>query len=189
MVEIKTGDKFKVNAEGTITVIPKATETTPTKVSVTNTETNETVEYTPDEEVTADTDIKLTDGNGVEHDIKAGDKFTVKADGSIEVTKNVQQNQDPTGGAAQITEQQKLAKKLFDNKLNVPTSGQIHDVVSGDNLWNIAKNALKVANPGKTISNGEVLAYWNELKRLNPELERGKQFNMIYPGDKVKLCA
>lgn len=56
-----------------------------------------------------------------------------------------------------------------------------YTVASGDNLWNIVKKEYGLSN------NTDIANKLEEVKKANPELERGKNWNLIYPNDKVKL--
>lgn len=62
------------------------------------------------------------------------------------------------------------ANNIFGGSLN-EISIKEYNVVKGDCLWNIAKHELQKANPGKTITNGHILAQVKEFIRLNPQIK------------------
>jgi hypothetical protein len=64
-----------------------------------------------------------------------------------------------------------------------------HEVVPGDNLWDIAAAHLAEATgrPGQNITNGEIASYWVRLMAANEGLLRSGNPNLIFPGERV-IC-
>ena len=95
-------------------------------------------------------------------------------------------------------EQQPLAQQtppsdnLFNGEIHEITKASV-EIVKGDCLWNIAKRELQAANPGKTITNAQILKQVKEFGRLNPEMFGDnpslKKLDLIYPDKQLKLCA
>lgn len=56
-----------------------------------------------------------------------------------------------------------------------------HTVQKGENLWNIVKQEYGLT------SNADIVKQLEIVKQANPELERGKNWDLIYPGDVVRL--
>jgi hypothetical protein len=88
-----------------------------------------------------------------------------------------------------------LGKKAYDAYKNrkdsqaVPVTSNTHDVVKGDNVWNIAKKDLLEKNSGK-VTNAEIAKRTQELMELNNlEYANDKGLVIIKPGDKIKLSA
>lgn len=84
------------------------------------------------------------------------------------------------------------ADNLFNGEINEITKASV-EIVKGDCLWNIAKRELQAANPGKTITNAQILKQVKEFGRLNPEMfgenPSLQKLDLIYPDKQLKLCA
>ena len=81
---------------------------------------------------------------------------------------------------------------LFNGEINEITKASV-EIEKGDCLWNIAKRELQAANPGKTITNAQILKQVKEFGRLNPEMfgenPSLQKLDLIYPDKQLKLCA
>lgn len=81
---------------------------------------------------------------------------------------------------------------LFNGEINEITKAAV-EIEKGDCLWNIAKRELQAANPGKTITNAQILKQVKEFGRLNPEMfgenPSLQKLDLIYPDKQLKLCA
>ena len=84
------------------------------------------------------------------------------------------------------------ADNLFNGDIHEITKASV-GIVKGDCLWNIAKRELQAANPGKTITNAQILKQVKEFGRLNPEMfgenPSLQKLDLIYPDKQLKLCA
>ena len=84
------------------------------------------------------------------------------------------------------------ADNLFNGDIHEITKASV-GIVKGDCLWNIAKRELQAANPGKTITNAQILKQVKEFGRLNPEMfgenPSRQKLDLIYPDKQLKLCA
>ena len=84
------------------------------------------------------------------------------------------------------------ADNLFNGDIHEITKASV-GIVKGDCLWNIAKRELQAANPGKTITNAQILKQVKEFGRLNPEMfgenPSFQKLDLIYPDKQLKLCA
>ena len=170
--KLENGDKLVINEDGTAEIIKNdAQEKAKDKNDVKN-------------------DSIVAKQPELENDSIQNDSIVAKQPKADKVDDNkdakadkVDDNKD---AKADKVDENKDAKVDENKDANTKTT---HTVVSGDNLWNIARDVLRDKNPNKQVTNGEIFTYWQELKRLNPQLNRGKDFNLIYPGDKVKLAA
>ena len=79
---------------------------------------------------------------------------------------------------------------LFNGEINEITKASV-EIEKGDCLWNIAKRELQAANPGKTITNAQILKQVKEFGRLNPEMfgenPSLQKLDLIYPDKQLKL--
>ena len=84
------------------------------------------------------------------------------------------------------------SNNLFNGEIHEITKASV-EIVKGDCLWNIAKRELQAANPGKTITNAQILKQVKEFGRLNPEMfgenPSLQKLDLIYPDKQLKLCA
>lgn len=84
------------------------------------------------------------------------------------------------------------ANNLFGGEINGITTAN-HKIVKNDCLWNIAKKYLQDANPGKTITDAQILKQVKEFGRINPEMfgenPTPEKLDLIYPENNLKLCA
>jgi nucleoid-associated protein YgaU len=64
-----------------------------------------------------------------------------------------------------------------------------HEVVPGDNLWDIAAAHLAEATgrPAQALTDGEIASYWLRLMAANRGLLRSGNPNLIFPGERV-IC-
>jgi nucleoid-associated protein YgaU len=64
-----------------------------------------------------------------------------------------------------------------------------HEVVPGDNLWDIAAAHLAQATrrPAHALTDGEIASYWVRLMAANQDLLRSGNPNLIFPGERV-IC-
>ena len=90
------------------------------------------------------------------------------------------------------TQQTPPSDNLFNGAIHEITKASV-GIVKGDCLWNIAKRELQAANPGKTITNAQILKQVKEFGRLNPEMfgenPSLQKLDLIYPDKQLKLCA
>lgn len=81
---------------------------------------------------------------------------------------------------------------IFGDEINGITTAT-HKIVKNDCLWNIAKKYLQDANPGKTITDAQILKQVKEFGRINPEIfgenPTLEKLDLIYPENNLKLCA
>ena len=84
------------------------------------------------------------------------------------------------------------ANNIFGGVINGITKRNI-TIKEGDCLWNIAKRDLQAANPGKTITNAQILKQVKEFGRLNPEMfgenPSMNKLDLIFPDKQLKLSA
>jgi nucleoid-associated protein YgaU len=68
-------------------------------------------------------------------------------------------------------------------------STDTHEVVPGDNLWDIAAAHLAEATgrPAEALTDGEIASYWVRLMAANDGLLRSGNPNLIFPGERV-IC-
>lgn len=68
-------------------------------------------------------------------------------------------------------------------------AGEVHKVILGDNVWNVAKKHLKEQN-GVKPTNAEILKHTKEIMELNGlEFEADGKLVIIKPGQELKLTA
>lgn len=98
-----------------------------------------------------------------------------------------QEDEKPVEETPQQEQQQQppAATNLFGGEINGITKKDVK-IEKGDCLWNIAKRELQAVNPGKTITNAQILKQVKEFGRLNPNI---KDLDLIYPEDNLKLTA
>ena len=120
------------------------------------------------------------------------DSIPVVNNDSIPVANN---DSGPVTGTQQQEQQVKQTPpkdNLFNGEINEITKKDVK-IQKGDCLWNIAKRELQAANPGKTITNAQILKQVKEFGRLNPEMfgenPSLQKLDLIYPDKQLKLCA
>ncbi len=70
---------------------------------------------------------------------------------------------------------------------SVPSAGEFHEVVKGENLWYIAASTLSRRHGDKEVTNREIAAYWREVIDANRHRLRSDSPNLIFPGEQVTL--
>lgn len=145
-------------------------QTDSTQVAVNLTDSTQVVEQTDSTQVSQQT----TDETQQEEEV----------DETEEQEEEVEEEQD--------IEQQNPQTNIFGGEINGITT-EAHEIKKGDCLWNIAKKYLQDANPGKTITNAQILKQVKEFGRLNPEMFGENpsldKLDLIYPNNNLKLCA
>ncbi len=126
------------------------------------------------------------------------DSIPVANNDSIPVANNdsipVEENDEEDNAEEQQPPAQQTppANNLFNGEIHEITKASV-EIVKGDCLWNIAKRELQAANPGKTITNAQILKQVKEFGRLNPEMfgenPSLQKLDLIYPDKQLKLCA
>ena len=118
------------------------------------------------------------------------DSIPVANNDSIPVEENDEEDNDEEQQPP--VQQTPPSDNLFNGEINEITKASV-EIVKGDCLWNIAKRELQAANPGKTITNAQILKQVKEFGRLNPEMfgenPSLKKLDLIYPDKQLKLCA
>lgn len=184
-IELKPGDKITRTAEGL-------------EITRADAQPDQTVEETKADEEAAPADSTAT----VQTDsIATAPIPTAPADSTATEqtapTAPAEQPQQPQQPQAPEQEQaqpvpQSAQGNLFGGEINGITT-QTHEIRKNDCLWNIAKKYLQDANPGKTITNAQILKQVKEFGRLNPEMfgqdPTLEKLDLIYPNNNLKLCA
>lgn len=91
--------------------------------------------------------------------------------------------QPPSPGAT-------LAPPLSPGRARAPEEATgTHEVVPGDNLWDIAGAHLAqvTGRPAQALTEGEIASYWVRLMVANEGLLRSGNPNLIFPGERV-IC-
>lgn len=85
------------------------------------------------------------------------------------------------------------ANNIFGGEINEISTKTLKVNIKGDCLWNIAKRELQKANPGKRITNAQILKQVKEFGRINPEIYGEnpslESLNNLQFGQELKLCA
>ena len=118
------------------------------------------------------------------------DSIPVANNDSIPVEENDEEDNDEEQQPP--VQQTPPSDNLFNGEINEITKASV-EIEKGDCLWNIAKRELQAANPGKTITNAQILKQVKEFGRLNPEMfgenPSLQKLDLIYPDKQLKLCA
>jgi hypothetical protein len=91
--------------------------------------------------------------------------------------------QPPSPGAT-------LAPPVSPGRARAPeAASDTHEVVPGDNLWDIAAAHLAEATgrPAEALTDGEIASYWVRLMAANEGRLRSGNPNLIFPGERV-IC-
>lgn len=82
-----------------------------------------------------------------------------------------------------------LAKETTTTPPQAPArrAEELHEVVKGENLWNIAASALRRRQRDEEITNREIAAYWRVVIDANRHRLRSDSPNLIFPGEEVTL--
>lgn len=107
---------------------------------------------------------------------------TITAPTTTSAVPGARSNQPPSPGEA-------LAPPLPPGRALPPDGRDSHDVVPGDNLWDIAATHLAQARgrPIDALSEAEVSAYWLRLMAANHGRLRSGNPNLIFAGERV-IC-
>ena len=168
--------------------------------------TNDTVPTTPVDSVPATPVDSVPVANNDSIPVVNNDSIPVANNDSIPVANNdsipaepvnpepVEENDEEDNDEEQQppVQQTPPSDNLFNGEINEITKASV-EIEKGDCLWNIAKRELQAANPGKTITNAQILKQVKEFGRLNPEMFGDnptlKKLDLIYPDKQLKLCA
>ncbi len=107
--------------------------------------------------------------------------------------KNLEKRVAELEGKTTAEENEAPANNIFGGEINEISTKTLKVNIKGDCLWNIAKRELQKANPGKRITNAQILKQVKEFGRINPEIYGEnpslESLNNLQFGQELKLCA